>query len=59
MKKRKKLPHNYLDKYININVSKADYLFIKGCIAHQKNYFQLNNLQWKAIEAIESKYFLK
>ena len=57
--KRKKLPHNYLSKYLNKSISKEDYLFIKGCLNHQQNYFQLNNLQWDAIKNIEKKYSIE
>jgi hypothetical protein len=58
-KKKKRLPHNYLEKYLGIELHKADYEFIVGCLKHQKNYFQLNNIQWDIIKKIEKKYLTK
>ena len=54
VKRKKRLPHNYLEKYIGIELSKPDYDFIAGCLNHQKNYFQLNNIQWDIIKKIEN-----
>lgn len=54
--KLKRLPHDYLAKYLNKDLSKSDYLFIKGCMSHQERYVQLNNLQWEIIKKIEQKY---
>jgi len=54
--KIKKLPYNYLDRYLGVELTKSDYEFIKGCLSHQKNYFQLNHLQWEIIHKIEKKY---
>jgi hypothetical protein len=56
VKKRKRLPYNYLEKYLNVTLSKSDYDFIAGCLNHQKYYFQLNNVQWEIIKKIEKKY---
>lgn len=55
-KLKRRLPHDYLNKYMNVEISKADYIFIKGCLNHQQNYLQLNNLQWDVIQKIEKKY---
>lgn len=54
--KKRKLPYNYLEKYLDVELDKRDYDFIKGCLRHQQNYFQLNNLQWDAIKKIEKRY---
>lgn len=59
VKRKKRLPHNYLEKYLGIELSKSDYDFIAGCLNHQKNYFQLNNVQWDIIKKIEKKYLQK
>jgi hypothetical protein len=56
VKKKKRLPYNYLEKYLNVTLSKPDYDFIAGCLNHQKHYFQLNNVQWEIIKKIEKKY---
>lgn len=44
---------------MGIELSKPDYDFIAGCLNHQKNYFQLNNIQWEIIKKIEKKYLQK
>ena len=44
---------------MGIELSKSDYDFIAGCLNHQKNYFQLNNLQWDIIKKLEKKYLQK
>jgi hypothetical protein len=59
MKKRQRLPFDYLEKYIGIKLEPKELLFIKGCLVHQKKWVQLNNLQWKVIKDIEQKYFFK
>jgi hypothetical protein len=59
VKRKKRLPYNYLEKYIGLELSKPDYDFIAGCLNHQKNYFQLNNIQWDIIKKIEKKYLQK
>jgi hypothetical protein len=56
VKRKKRLPYNYLEKYLGTELLKSDYDFILGCLNHQKNYFQLNNLQWDIIKKIEKKY---
>jgi len=56
---RKKLPHDYLNKYLGVELTEADYKFIKGCLHHQKMYFQLNNVQWEIIKKIEGKYLME
>lgn len=58
-KHKKRLPYNYLEKYLGLEISKSDYEFITGCLHHQKNYFQLNNVQWDIIKKIEKKYLQK
>ena len=54
--KKRKLPYNYLEKYLDVELDKRDYDFIKGCLRHKQNYFKLNNLQWDAIKKIEKRY---
>ena len=54
--KKRKLPYNYLEKYLNVELDKRDYDFIRGCLNHQKLYFQLNNVQWDTIKKIEKRY---
>lgn len=58
-RKQKRLPQNYLEKYLGIDLNKADYEFIVGCINHQRYHFQLNNIQWEVIKKIEKKYLSK
>lgn len=55
-KKRKRLPHNYLDRYLGSALTKADHDFILGCIEHQRKHAQINNVQWEIIKKIEKKY---
>lgn len=57
--KRRKLPYNYLEKYLNVELDRRDYDFIRGCLNHQKLYFQLNNVQWDTIKKIEKRYLSK
>lgn len=59
VRKKRRLPYNYLEKYLGIELSKPDYDFIAGCLNHQKHYFQLNNIQWDVIKNIEKKYLRK
>jgi hypothetical protein len=54
--KLKKLPHDYLKKYLDVELSQRDYNFIKGCLHYQELYFQLNYKQWEAIGNIEKRY---
>lgn len=58
-RKKKRLPYNYLERYLGLELAKADHEFITGCLIYQRKYPQLTISQWEIIKKIEKKYLSK